>query len=200
MQVDWPALGLFIAATFPLLAAPGSVPLALAAAGRRVGWRGSLRFFAGVEIGLAAGAGLTASGLMALLAALPWIEGALVVVALGYLLFLAFRVATAPLGQQAADIALNPVAGAVAGLANPKALAVFAAVFSAFTLIPTHGAADAALKWVLCVALMILVDSIWVSLGIWLGTVRMPPRAERTLNVVFGVLILATALAAYLLT
>lgn len=199
MVFDWTALSLYLLAALALLGAPGSVPLALAAAGRRVGWRGTLPFFLGVEVGLGIGAALTAAGIMTALIAVPSIKLGLMIVAVAYLLYLAWRTAFAPIGRLAAgDFALNPLSGVIVGIANPKGFAAFAAIMAGFTIVPDMALWDGVVKWAGVMAVVIAVDIVWIAIGILIGSVDLSPRHERMINIGFGIAIVATAIFAFL--
>jgi threonine/homoserine/homoserine lactone efflux protein len=85
------------------------------------------------------------------------------------------------------------------GVANPKAYLVFASLMGSFTLKPSNEEwVDVLLKWVLCVAVMIVVDLAWLGLGRLFGRVALKPAAERVFNVAMGLTIIAACAAAWL--
>ena len=189
----------FVAAATALLGSPGPGVAALVATGRTRGVTGGLGFYAAMQLGLMLAAGLVAAGLSAMLAP-PLAARALTIAASAYLLWLAWRLASAPVGEAAPVAPPANAAGLGAGFllggANPKAYLAFAALMGSFRLIPGAPAADALAKWSLCVAVMLVVDLAWLVFGAAVGRLELKPRAERALNLVLGLMVAAAALAA----
>ncbi len=75
---------------------PGPSNLLVLAAGARSGWRGGLPCLAGVVLGMALLMGLAVAGLGGLLRLVPWMLDALRWLGSAFLLWLAWKVATAP--------------------------------------------------------------------------------------------------------
>jgi threonine/homoserine/homoserine lactone efflux protein len=86
--------------------------------------------------------------------------------------------------------------GFVLGTTNPKAYLAFASLMASTTLVSTGTRADAALKWLLIVGVILVVDLVWVLIGAALHRVSLPPRAERAMNIAFAAAILVAAAAA----
>lgn len=188
---------LFVAAATALLGSPGPGIAALVAVGRTGGLSTGLRFFTGMQVGLALAAGLSAAGLISMLLAVPLARTVLTALSAGYLAWLAWSIATAPAGDGAIGGASEATAsfggGFLLGFANPKAYLAFLSLFASFTILGTDADADAALKWLLCVAVMLVVDFGWLCLGAALGRIRLGARKERALNVAMGGTILIAA-------
>jgi len=190
----------FALAAVGLLGSPGPAIAALVAVGKVHGGRKGLWFYGGLQLGLAAAAAVSAAGFVSLVTAVPVLRMAMIVVAGAYLLYLAWKIASAPIGTPT-DTVEPPkggfvLAGATLGLTNPKAYVAFAALMAPVTLVSGDAFVDAALKWSVVVAVMIIVDLLWLAGGVWLGRATLPPMAERILNVVLGAAILAAALLA----
>ena len=186
----------FAVAAAALLGSPGPGIAALLAVGRARGLFGGIGYLATMQIGLAIAAGLSAAGLVGILQALPWLRHLLTIVSALYLLWLAWQVVTAPLGGEiggAGEEARFPLWGAFTlGIANPKAYLAFASLFGSFVVVPPAGGiADAMAKWLLCVAVMAVVDFAWLLAGAWLGRITLAPKAERRMNVGMGLSIVA---------
>lgn len=90
------------------------------------------------------------------------------------------------------------LAGATLGVTNPKAYVAFAALMAPVTLVSGDAFLDAVLKWSVVVAVMIVVDLLWLAGGVWLGRAALPPLAESILNVVLAGSIVAAAFLALL--
>ena len=187
----------FILAATALLGSPGPAIAALLAVGRAFPRRMALRFYLVLQIGLAIAAGLSATGLATLLRALPSLETGLMVVATLYLIWLAWTIGSAPLVGQAGhrESQSFSVRGAfLLGIANPKAYLAFASLFGSFSLAPAGAAwLDAAIKWGLCVIVMVIVDLAWLLIGMAFGRAPLGPKGERLFNIAMGLAIVAAA-------
>jgi threonine/homoserine/homoserine lactone efflux protein len=202
MPFDFANAALFTVAALILLGSPGPGIAALISVGRTKGLLGGLRFYGGLQVGLAAAAAISAAGLFSAIQALPFAARGLTIVATVYLLYLAWKIATAPVGEDAdgkgsgfADTALG---GVLLGVTNPKAYIAFASLMAAYPIVRQRETADLSLKWLICVVVMVVVDLAWLWLGVAVGRTRMTPGGERIMNLVMGGLILVTALLAWL--
>ena len=194
--MDWTAIGLFLLAAVALLGSPGPGIAALLAVTRGGGLRAGLRYYAGLQVGLALAAGISAAGLFSLLAAFPVLLRAASIVAVLYLVILAWKIGTAPVAAAGgAMTSASPIGGFMLGTTNPKAYLAFASLMASTTLVGGT-TADAALKWLLIVAVILVVDFVWVLIGAALHRATLPPRAERIMNLGFAGAILIAAVAA----
>lgn len=188
---------LFVVAAVALLGSPGPGIAALVVVGRTRGWGGGLTFFGGMQIGLALAAALSSAGLVSVLLAIPLARTLLAVASIGYLLWLAWSIASAPVGDGTIGGAPQAKAsfggGFLIGFANPKAYLSFLSLYASFTILEANPPGDAVLKWLLCIAVMIVVDLIWLGLGVALGRIRLGRSRERAMNVVMGGALLAAA-------
>lgn len=195
-------LAAFALAAIGLLGSPGPAIAALVAVGKVHGGRKGLRFYGGLQIGLAAAAAVSAAGLVSLVTAVPVLRIGMSVVAGAYLLYIAWKIATAPVGAPTETVEPPKggfvLAGATLGMTNPKAYVAFAALMAPVTLVSGDAFLDSALKWSVVVAVMIIVDLLWLAGGVWLGRATLPPMAERILNFVLAASIVAAALLALL--
>jgi threonine/homoserine/homoserine lactone efflux protein len=195
--MDWTAIGLFLLAAVALLGSPGPGIAALLAVTRGSGLRAGLRYYAGLQVGLALAAAISAAGLFSLLAAFPVLLKAVSIVAVLYLAFLAWKIGSAPIATPgSAGVSASPVGGFFLGVTNPKAYLAFASLMASTTLVGGGVSADAALKWALIVGVILVVDIAWVLLGAILHRATMPPRIERAMNIAFAASILVAALPA----
>ena len=157
--MHWRAIELFLLAAVALLGSPGPGIAAIVAVTRANGMRAGLRYLAGLQLGLAVTAGVTAGGLLALLLAYPVLLRASAIAAALYLVVLAWKIGTAPV--QAADGPSPPVSpwsGFALGITNPKAYLAFASLMASARLVDADLAGDALLKWALCLAVALGVD------------------------------------------
>jgi len=199
------ALGLdgllgFILAGFALAGSPGPATLSLAAAGAAFGARRSLGYMVGQIIGLVAVMGVTASGMVGLLLALPGATPVVLAISAAYFAYLAFRIATAPPLTAAGAQDRRPTfpAGLVLSLCNPKGYAAMAALFSGFVLIRDRIALDVAIKFGVLLAIILIVDIVWLLTGAALTRFFRDPRTNRIINVSFAVLLIVSVVVALL--
>jgi threonine/homoserine/homoserine lactone efflux protein len=190
------AAGLFLVSAFAMLGSPGPGIAALLAVGRLHGFVGSLRYFAGLQVGLAIAAALCASGLASVLSASPGVTTILTLGAIVYLAWLAWTIAMSPVGTagSAAVVPATFPAGFFLGISNPKAYLAFVTLFASQTLVSGSRASDAVLKWALTITVIIIVDVAWLYAGGRLGRVSLSPRADRCTNVALGLSILVVAI------
>lgn len=201
MAVDLLSMGLFTLAAVVLLGSPGPAIAALVAVGKRDGFTGGLRFYAGLQFGLALAAAISAAGLFSLLTTLPAATTIMTISAVLYLLYLSYKIATAPISEagKATDddgLASTILGGFILGMTNPKAYVAFISLMTSYTLIAANPAANSTLKWAICVGIMIVVDIVWLWLGVVIGKAQLAPRAERVLNIAMAaIIVLTTGLA-----
>jgi threonine/homoserine/homoserine lactone efflux protein len=194
--MDTAALGIFLTAAVGLLGSPGPAIAALIAVGRARGLVGGLPYFLGLQLGLATAAGITAAGLFSLLAAFPSALRVMTIAATVYLIYLAYKIASSPVGEtaQASNGAhASPAAGFLLGVTNPKAYLAFASLLASYTLIKGSAQQDTFTKWFLLVAVMIVVDIVWLYVGGFLRGLMLSPNSERVLNVTLGLTVLIAA-------
>jgi threonine/homoserine/homoserine lactone efflux protein len=194
--MDTAALGMFLTAAVGLLGSPGPAIAAIVAVGRARGLVGGLPYLLGLQLGLATAAGITAAGLFSLLAAFPSALRVMTIGATVYLIYLAYKIASSPVGDtaQASNGAhASPAEGFLLGVTNPKAYLAFASLLASYTLIRGSVQQDTLTKWFLLVAVMIVVDIVWLYVGVFLRGLILSPNSERVLNVVLGLTVLIAA-------
>ncbi len=191
----------FLLAGIALTGSPGPATLGLAASAAAYGLRRSLGLFIGILAGVFAVMMLTAGGLAALLLAQPALARAVGIAAACYMLYLAYRVATAPPPGADGASARPPgfLMGVLLGVGNPKAYAAMAALFSGFVLLRDRPLADATAKMVILVAVMLVVDWLWLLAGSALTRAVRRPALGRAINIGFAVLLIASVGLAALL-
>ena len=194
MSFDSSQLGAFLAALVALVASPGPATLGLAGAGAAFGFRAARLFFAGTLCGAALSISLVGSGVVGALLAHPIVAQSLIGFAAFYMVYLAYRIATAPpLGETAAK-GRTPgfLPGFMLAIANPKAYAVFATLFSGFAIIPDDIAGHALLKGCVIMTLLAVIDFTWFYAGSALRHLFQDPKVSRRINIGFAVLLLVS--------
>ena len=194
--MDWVAAGLFLISAVALLGSPGPAIAALVAVGRSKGLKQGIRYNMGLQLGLAVVAAASGLGLLSIFISFPSLAYLLSIGATIYLLYLAYQIATAGVGpnSQNDQISASALAGFFLGLSNPKAYVAFISLYASHTLFPNTPSLDIFAKWLLCVGVMIIVDTIWLLIGVSLGRANLSEKAERRLNICFAITILVATL------
>ncbi len=191
LSIDFSAAGLFLLTAIALLGSPGPGIAALVAIGRERGFAGGLRYFMGLQLGLATAAAASAFGVVAVLSLVPGVALLLTIASTSYLLWLAWCIATAPVGGIEGGGAPSGFgSGLLLGLSNPKAYLAFALLFASRSIVAGPAGSDAAGKWLLIVAVIVAVDLVWLAIGAVLRRAPLGPRSERAMNVALGLAIL----------
>lgn len=190
--------GLFLLAALVLLGSPGPAIAALVAIGQGQGLKRGLRFFGGLQIGLALAAAFSAVGLFSVLQAFPSVLTAMTTMATGYLVYVGYKIASAPV-RRSSELErggpdATPLSGFILGLSNPKAYMAFVTLMASSSIVESDASVDAGLKWLLCVIVMISVDLVWLWIGASLRQANFGPPTERALNVAMGASIFGVAL------
>ena len=193
----------FLALTLALIASPGPNTLSLAAVGASFGPVRSLGYYAGLNLGMVAVIAAVGSGLAGAILAVPGIAPVVTAVAVVYFLHLAWRIATAPplRAPKAHDLVQVPrwYEGSVVSLANPKAYAAMAALFSSRPLVEGTVLVDYLAKGATIIVSLLVVNVGWLAIGAGLTRWLRSDRAARVVNVAFAVvLVLSVGLAALL--
>lgn len=193
--MDADALLALILAGLVLAGSPGPNTMSLAAAGAAFGARRSIAYMVGLALGMLVVMVVVASGVVAMLLAVPGIAPVATIAALLYFVYLAWRIATAPPLSEAGPERPAPsrTDGLLLSLVNPKGYAAMLALFASHTLIAASLVSDAVLKIVVTMAIIVFVNVVWLYVGAGLARYFRSPRASRIINVTFAVLLLASA-------
>ncbi|UWQ19537.1 LysE family translocator [Jannaschia sp. M317] len=175
----------FAAAVFFLIVTPGPGVLSIAGVGAAFGGRAGLRYLIGLFIGTNLVALAVISGVAAVVLADPRIRTILFVISTAYLLYLAFRIATA--GSRVAFIEARRQPGIRDGLAlqavNPKAYAVNTVMFSGFALFANAPVTEAVVKLLIVNAIWVPLHLLWLWAGVALRRLDLAPRVQRRINI-----------------
>jgi threonine/homoserine/homoserine lactone efflux protein len=195
--VRWAAAGPLLLSSLAVMGSPGPATISLTAAGSAYGLRRSARYLAGITAGTTIVLLAVASGVTATLLAVPGLRAVLIVASAAYILWLAYRIATAPPlpAQQAAAQAPSFTGGLFLGVANPKAWVAIAAVFASSRLAST-AVTDATAKVAVLTAMIVLIMVSWLTAGATLAPLLRHPVGSRVINAALAAgLIGATAMA-----
>jgi threonine/homoserine/homoserine lactone efflux protein len=185
-------------AAIPLMGSPGPATMSLAGLGSAYGVRAALPFLGGIILGTFAVLTLIASGVTALLLTLPALVAALTAAAALYILWLAWKIATAPVGAGTLDGRPPPrfLGGLALAIANPKAFAAIGAVYAGHQVVKDSLLADSLVKVAALTLVIVVVNSAWLALGSSFSLFLTNPKTGRAANLIFAVLlVLSVALA-----
>ena len=199
-RVEMENLAALLPAAFALMASPG--PVTLASAGFGAAWgRQAVPLVLAMTAGTATIIVMVALGVLALVAALPGAEPVLTVLGGIYILYLAWKIwSAAPLKRSEQSRELPSVAGVYAvALANPKAYAAMAALFSGFPLIEGNALSNGVVKVALLIGLATCINLSWMIVGSALASVFEHRNSARLLNRTFAVLLVISVGAMFVL-
>jgi threonine/homoserine/homoserine lactone efflux protein len=132
-----------------------------------------------------------------MLTSVPGLAPVLAIASAAYILYLAFRIATAPPLAERTSTATRPdfLGGFMLAVANPKAYVAIAAVFAgAASQADTLGAST---RLLVLAAMIVAIHVVWLLAGTAFARFLRHPLASRIINLVFAAtLVLTTALAA----
>lgn len=181
-------------AALPLMGSPGPATLSTAAVGASFGARHGLPWLAGICAGTATVLLLIATGVTAVVLAVPALKVAITVLAAIYILYLAWRIAKAPPLSKQTEGAKAPAfpGGYLLAVANPKAFAALGAVFSGNSVFAGDAVLDAVVKVAALAPLIVLVNTTWLVFGTLISSTLHEPRTARVVNLIFAVLLVAS--------
>lgn len=181
-------------AAFPLMGSPGPATLSLAGIGVAYGFRRGLAYLTGIILGTTAVLVLIATGVTTIILTQPALTGALVVIATLYILYLAWKIATAPVGRSQMDTGNAPTLwpGAVLALANPKAFAAIGAVYVGQSPIENNLVNDTLAKMAALIFVIVTVNTAWLAFGSLFSNLLNHPRLGRIANISFAMMLVVS--------
>ncbi|TPI18788.1 LysE family translocator [Mesorhizobium sp. B4-1-1] len=189
-------LALIVAATV-VMGSPGPATISVTAIGAAFGLRPSLRYTSGVVLGTIAVLLAVAAGIFGMLTSVPGVAPVLAIASAAYILYLAFKIATAPPLAERGNMAMKPdfLGGFMLAVANPKAYVAIGAVFAgAASRADTLGAPT---RLLVLAAMIVAIHVAWLLAGTAFARFLRHPLASRIINLAFAAtLVLTTALAA----
>ena len=135
-------------AAFPLMGSPGPATISLAGVGTGFGFRNGRQYLIGIVPGTIGVLILVATGITTLVLAIPTFVTVLTTIAVVYILYLAWKIASAPILATDFTTSNAPslASGFVLAIANPKAFAAIGAVYTSQTLINNNSFTDGVVK------------------------------------------------------
>ncbi|MDP1837364.1 MAG: LysE family transporter [Reyranella sp.] len=180
-----------IVASLLVMGSPGPSTISVTAVGAAFGLRRSIAYLSGLIAGTIAVLLAVAAGVVSVLLAVPQLAPVLLAASAAYILYLAYKIATAPplSTRDEAGTAPSFGGGVLLAVANPKAYVAIAAVFAASTL-------DAALKIAVLALMIVLIHLAWWLAGASFSRVFHDPAASRIVNGAFAAALVATTVLA----
>ena len=193
------ALGTLILAALAIMGSPGPSTISLVGASVAYGVRRSTAYCVGLIVGTIVVLLAAATGITAVLLAVPALRWALVIVGTAYILWLAYHLATAPPLTEQTRAERHPrlVDGLILGVINPKAWIAITAVVASARLADS-APVDAALKIPLLAAVVVAIHASWLLAGRLMVRVMRRPRLSRAVNITLAALLVAASLLALL--
>ena len=175
----------FIIAVVFLLITPGPGVLTTAGIGAAYGYRAGLGFVGGLMLGGFINMMIVISGLAALILAIPSLRLVLLIGSVAYLLYLAWRIASAgaKVGFAPADTPLGLKNGLMLQFINPKAYVVSTTLFSGFIFLPENPVLEVVLKLIVFNLIWLPVHLVWLGFGAKIGSLDLPQSRQRAINI-----------------
>lgn len=193
----WPSLLALMLSALAVMGTPGPSTLSVTAVGAAFGLRRSMAYVLGINLGTVSVLLAVAAGIVAMLMSEPRLAPFLLAASLAYILYLAYRIATAPplagpVEGQAVGSASSFLGGYLLGIANPKAYLAISAVFAGSPLPFADPLLEALAKLAVLSLLIVAIHTVWLLAGVSLSRLLRDPLASRLLNIAFAAILLVT--------
>ena len=192
-------LALVLAATV-VMGSPGPATISVTAIGAAFGLRNSLRYASGIVLGTVAVLLVVATGITAILTSMPGVAPVLSIASAAYILYLAYRIATAPplAARESGAVLPTFLGGFLLAVANPKAYVAIAAVLAGSSTAAGADALGAPARLAVLILMIVAIHVLWLLAGAAFARTLRQPLASRIINLVFAVtLVMTTALAVW---
>jgi threonine/homoserine/homoserine lactone efflux protein len=173
-----------------VMGSPGPSTLSLVAVAAAYGVRPAVAYCVGLVVGTTVVLLAVATGVTAVLLALPVLRWILLGVAVAYVLWLAVRLASSSTlgGHGGGDRTPSILGGVLLGALNPKAWVAIGAVFLSARLAGAP-VVDATAKVVVLTVLILVIHVGWLAAGRMLEPVLRSPRRARAVNITLATLL-----------
>ncbi|ASW05639.1 LysE family translocator [Rhizobium sp. 11515TR] len=187
-------------ASVVIMGSPGPSTISATAMGAAYGFRRSLAYVFGLIAGTVAVLLAVAAGVVAVLLSVPHGALLLTVISAVYILYLAFKIATAPPLSRREDQVGAPAfsGGFLLAVANPKAYLAIAAVFAGVSLFQDQRLLDTAAKIALLTTMIVAIHMAWLLVGASLSRFLQDPKISRIVNVSLAILLIVATVTAIL--
>jgi threonine/homoserine/homoserine lactone efflux protein len=196
----WQQLLALVLAASVVMGSPGPATISVTAIGAAFGLRDSLRYAWGIILGTVAVLLVVATGITAILTSMPGVAPVLAVASAAYILYLAFRIATAPplAARDSGAVLPTFLGGFLLAVANPKAYVAIAAVLAGSATAVGADALGVPARLAVLALMIVAIHVLWLLAGAAFARYLRQPLASRIINLVFAAtLVVTTALAAW---
>ena len=192
-------LALVLAASV-VMGSPGPATISVTAIGAAFGLRNSLRYASGIILGTVAVLLVVATGVTAVLISMPGVAPVLAVASAAYILYLAYKIATAPplAARDSGAVLPTFLGGFLLAVANPKAYVAIAAVLAGSATAAGADALGVPARLAVLTLMIVAIHVLWLLAGAAFAQYLRQPLASRIINLVFAAtLVVTTALAVW---
>lgn len=178
----------FAAAVLFLIITPGPGVMTTAGFGVAYGFRPSLRYVLGLFIGTNLVMLSVMTGLAAIILSVPWLRLVLMLGSVGYLLYLAARIAFAgaKISFMEAKTAPGVLGGVMLQAINPKAYAVNSSLILGFNYAPDSFIFEMITKALIMNTIWIPIHLAWLWAGVSLHKLNLPMQTQRGINILMA--------------
>jgi threonine/homoserine/homoserine lactone efflux protein len=196
----WRALLGLVLTSLVVMGSPGPATMSVTTVGAAFGFRRSIGYLGGIVLGTSGVLLAVAAGVVTILLSVPRLAPVLIFASAGYMLYLAYKIATAPPLSRRDGSARAPslAEGFLLAIANPKAYVAITAVFAGTALGLRSAMLEATLKTATLVVMIVLIHVAWLLAGTAFARLLSQPRASRIANIVFAIILVATTAIAVL--
>ncbi len=181
-----------------MLGSPGPAPLAVAATGAVFGVRKGFTFLLGLVLGFALVLVIQGLALFFLVGENALLMDALQVFGFLYVLFIAYKIANAPIHQADNVLSAPPslLDGLILNATNPKAYAAMTIIYSQMLLPYSRLELAYVMTALVCFLVVVLIDFLWLFLGKLIRPMLQDPKVGRLVRWVFAVLMVVAVFVA----
>jgi len=191
--MDWPTILSFSSFAFVAAFTPGPNNIMLAASGANFGFRATLPHIIGICIGFCLLVLMAGFGLANLFALIPELYTILKFVSFLFLLYLAWKIATAAAPEQGGRTTpLRLWQAALFQMVNPKGISVIISAVTAYTSTVAALANDVVIMLIVFSAVTIAATCTWTVFGVFIRDFLRRPGRLRWFNSLMALLLLAS--------
>ena len=200
LSQSWQQLLALVLAATVVMGSPGPATISVTAIGAAFGLRNSVRYASGIILGTSAVLLVVATGITAILTSMPGVAPVLAVASAAYVLYLAFKIATAPplAARDSGAVLPTFLGGFLLAVANPKAYVAIAAVLAGSATAAGTDALGVPARLAILTLMIVAIHVLWLMAGTDFSRYLRQPLASRIINLVFAAtLVVTTALAVW---
>ena len=196
----WQPLMSLLLSSAVVMGSPGPSTISATAVGASYGVRRAINYMFGLIAGTIAVLLAVSAGVTALLMSIPHGSNLLQGISIVYILFLAFRIATAPPLEGQSGKTASPAfsGGFLLAVANPKAYIAIGAVFGGTTVVAGNHSVDLMIKTTLLSVMIVIIHAVWLLAGASLSRVLHDPVKSRLINLALAAVLVVMTWVAFM--